>query len=64
MTDPIKLAIEALEDAAKGYSAMGWGSQRIDATLATLRAQPDHSELIAKLRKSCLTDCLEAADAQ
>ena len=40
MNDAIKQAIEALEEDAKGYAAMGWGSQRIDAALAALRAQP------------------------
>jgi hypothetical protein len=47
---PIEQAIEALEDAAKGYVAMGWGSQRIDAAIAALRTKPDHSELVRELR--------------
>ena len=55
MTDAIKLAIEALEDLIESVTGVDQVSavNEARAALAALRAQPDHSELVKKLRHEC-----------
>ena len=35
----LKLAMECLDDAGKGYQAMGWGMQRIDSAIAEIKKE-------------------------
>ena len=56
MTDAIKLAIDALERAVQISDESKTTSDDVtqrQRAIAALRAQPDHSELVKKLRHEC-----------